>query len=65
MSCDGVDDEPSNSMSSSWGEGAGPEVPLGGRVRTSWIFRIRNCNPKISQMLVSVCTLDISQVYYS
>ena len=57
--CD--DEEPSSSMSSSWGEGAGAEVPLGGRVRASWVFRIRNCNPKISQMLVSVCTLDISQ----
>ena len=62
VSCDGPDDEPSNSMSSAWGEGgSGAEVPLGGRVRASWVFRIRNCNPKISQMLVSVCTLDISQ----
>ena len=57
--CDGPDDDPSPSMSSGWLESG--DVPLGGRVRAAWVFRVRNSNPKISQTLVSVCTLDISE----
>ena len=58
--CDGPDDDPSPSMSSAWAEGGG-EVPLGGRVRAAWVFRVKNCNPRLAQTLVSVCTLDISE----
>ena len=59
VACDGFDETAAGSTA--WCDGGGGDVPLGGRVRATWVFRVRNGNPKLSQMLVSVCTLDISQ----